>query len=81
MIENCIGVLNIPLGVSTNFKINNKDYIIPMAIEEPSVIAACSRGAQLICNSGDGFISDGVKNIMTGQIFIINNMKYNINNI
>ena len=40
MIENCIGVLQIPLGIACNFLINGKEYIIPMATEEPSVIAA-----------------------------------------
>ena len=40
MIENAIGVFPIPMGIATNFLINDIDYLIPMAIEEPSVIAA-----------------------------------------
>ena len=40
MIENAIGVFPVPMGIATNFLINDKDYLIPMAIEEPSVIAA-----------------------------------------
>ncbi len=40
MIENAIGIFQIPLGIANNFVINNKEYLIPMAIEEPSVIAA-----------------------------------------
>ena len=45
MIENAIGFFKIPLGIATNFVINNKKYLIPMAIEEPSVIAAASYAA------------------------------------
>ena len=47
MIENAIGTFSLPLGVATNFKINGKDYVVPMVIEEPSVIAAASKGAKL----------------------------------
>ncbi|MFE2031142.1 hypothetical protein ACFW9V_39665, partial [Streptomyces hygroscopicus] len=42
MVENVIGVLGIPLGVATNFTVNGHDYLIPMATEEPSVVAAAS---------------------------------------
>jgi hydroxymethylglutaryl-CoA reductase len=48
MIENCIGVMPLPLGLGTGFKVNGKSYMVPMAIEEPSVIAACSTVARLI---------------------------------
>ncbi len=47
MVENAIGTFSLPLGIATNFKINGKDYIIPMVIEEPSVIAAASKGAKI----------------------------------
>jgi len=47
MIENAIGTFSLPLGVATNFKINGKDYVVPMVIEEPSVIAAASKGAKI----------------------------------
>ena len=47
MIENAIGTFSLPLGIATNFKINNKDYVVPMVIEEPSVIAAASKGAKV----------------------------------
>ena len=46
MVENAIGTFSLPLGIATNFKINGKDYVIPMVIEEPSVIAAASKGAK-----------------------------------
>ena len=47
MIENEIGTFSLPLGIATNFKINNKDYVVQMVIEEPSVIAAASKGAKI----------------------------------
>lgn len=46
MIENAIGTFALPLGIATNFKVNGKDYLIPMVIEEPSVVAAASKGAK-----------------------------------
>jgi hydroxymethylglutaryl-CoA reductase len=49
MVENCIGTIELPLGIALNFVINHKKYVIPMAIEEPSVIAACSNAAKIIC--------------------------------
>ena len=52
MIENCIGTANIPLGLGLNFTINSREYIVPMAVEEPSVIAAVSGAAKLISSSG-----------------------------
>ena len=52
MIENVIGKFELPLGVATNFKINAKDYLIPMAVEEPSIVAAASYMAKIAreCN-------------------------------
>ena len=46
MVENAIGTFSLPLGIATNFMINGKDYLVPMVIEEPSVIAAASKGAK-----------------------------------
>jgi len=69
MIENVVGVVHLPVGVATNFKINGKDFIVPMAIEEPSVIAAASNAAKL--SLPIGFISSADDSIMTGQIQII----------
>jgi hydroxymethylglutaryl-CoA reductase len=48
MIENCIGVLPLPLGLGLGFRVNDKHYTVPMALEEPSVIAACSVMAKLV---------------------------------
>ena len=52
MVENAIGVFQIPLGIANNFVINGKEYLIPMAIEEPSVIAASSNAAKIAKNAG-----------------------------
>jgi len=48
MVENCIGILPLPLGLGLNFIINGKKRVIPMAIEEPSVVAAASSSAKFI---------------------------------
>jgi hydroxymethylglutaryl-CoA reductase len=68
-IENSIGTFSLPLGVATNFLINGKDILIPMAVEETSVLAAASHGAKLI-RMGGGFIAESTDPITTGQIQI-----------
>jgi len=67
LIENVIGSFNLPMGIACNFKVNNKDYLIPMVIEEPSVVAAASNGARFARKHG-GFYSEKVKSIMISQI-------------
>ncbi len=67
MIENVIGTFELPLGIATNFLIDGKDYLIPMAIEEPSVVAAASNAARMARESG-GFITDYTGSVMIGQI-------------
>lgn len=67
MIENVIGVTQIPLGVATNFQINDKDYLIPMAIEEPSVVAAASNAAKMARKKG-GFATNSTGPVMIGQV-------------
>lgn len=71
MVENAIGVFSLPLGIATNFLINGKDYLVPMAIEEPSVIAAASHSAKLAKSTG-GFKASADSSIMRGQIQVIN---------
>ena len=71
MIENAIGTFSLPLGVATNFKINGKDYVIPMVIEEPSVIAAASKGAKIARIKG-GFEVTADESYSIGQIQILN---------
>jgi len=67
MIENVITLMQLPLGVATNFTINDKDYLIPMAIEEPSVVAAASNVARMT----KSFHATGDEPVMIGQIQII----------
>ena len=71
MIENAIGTFSLPLGIATNFKINNKDYVVPMEIEEPSVIAAASKGAKVARIKG-GFEVTADESYSIGQIQILN---------
>lgn len=71
MIENCIGKMSLPLGLGLNFKINNKEFAVPMSIEEPSVIAAASGAAKLIKDLGNGFKAWSTDPIMTGQIQLL----------
>ncbi len=52
MVENVIGVMPVPVGVAVNFQVNGKDYLVPMAIEEPSVIAAASNAAKMARAAG-----------------------------
>lgn len=67
MIENVIGTLSVPLGIAVNFLINGKDYLIPMAIEEPSVVAAASNAAKMARVRG-GFTTSNTGSIMIGQV-------------
>ena len=81
MVENCIGILGIPVGLGLNFKINSKNYIIPMCTEEPSVIAAASSAAKLI-GENDGFFCYNDTPYMITQIHYeipdeINNSDFN----
>ena len=70
LIENVVSTLELPVGIVPNFLINGKDYLIPMAIEEASVIAACSNAARIARASG-GFTSESTDPIMIGQIQIM----------
>jgi len=70
MIENAIGTFSLPLGIATNFRINDKDYLIPMVIEEPSVIAAASKAAKIARIHG-GFKAEAEQSHSIGQIQIV----------
>lgn len=71
MIENCIGMLSLPLGLGLNFLINGQDYIIPMVVEEPSVIAAVSNSAKIIKEGGGGFKTWSSEPLMIGQVQVL----------
>ena len=70
MIENAIGIMSIPMGIATNFVINGREYVIPMAIEEPSVIAAVSKAAKIAKVKG-GFTAEANDSIMIGQVQVV----------
>jgi len=70
IVENVIGVFSLPLGLGLNFLINGKDYIVPMVVEEPSIIAAVSSAAKLVRANG-GFISESTDPILIGQIQVV----------
>ena len=70
MIENVVGGITLPLGIAVNFLINERDYLIPMAIEEPSVVAAASNAAKMARVKG-GFRVTNTGPIMIGQIQVI----------
>jgi hydroxymethylglutaryl-CoA reductase len=67
MIENVVGAFPVPLGIAVNFLINKRDYLIPMTIEEPSVVAAASYAAKMV-REGGGFFATSTPQIMIGQI-------------
>jgi hydroxymethylglutaryl-CoA reductase len=70
LIENTVGVHGLPLGIATNFLINGRDVLIPMAIEEPSVVAGASFAARLI-RAGGGFRTSSTPPEMIGQIQVL----------
>jgi hydroxymethylglutaryl-CoA reductase len=70
MIENAIGIYGLPLGIATNFLVNGQDYLIPMVIEEPSVVAAVSNAARLF-REGGGFTTSSDEPVMIGQIQVM----------
>ena len=70
MIENAIGIMSVPMGIATNFVINGREFVIPMAIEEPSVIAAVSKAAK-IAKVKEGFIAEADDSLMIGQVQVV----------
>jgi hydroxymethylglutaryl-CoA reductase len=67
MVENAVGVYALPLGVALNFQVNQRDYLVPMAMEEPSVIAAASYAARMV-RAGGGFSATADLPVMIAQI-------------
>jgi len=70
MIENVVGTYELPLGIACNFKVNGKDYLVPMAVEEPSVVAAVSNSAKAV-RAGGGFTAEATDPVMIGQIQVL----------
>ncbi|MDP9601564.1 UNVERIFIED_ORG: hydroxymethylglutaryl-CoA reductase [Variovorax paradoxus] len=70
MVENVIGTFELPLGVAGNFTVNDRDYLVPMAVEEPSVVAAASFMAKL-AREGGGFEASSTGPLMRAQVQLI----------
>lgn len=69
MIENVVGTVSLPLGIATNFRVNGKEYLIPMAVEEPSIVAGASYAAKL--TRPEGFTATAMDPVMIGQIQLL----------
>jgi hydroxymethylglutaryl-CoA reductase len=70
MIENVIGTFNLPMGIATNFQVNGRDKLVPMVVEEPSIVAGASYAAKLI-RDGGGFETSSTPPLMIGQIQLV----------
>ncbi len=70
MVENVVGAFQVPLGIAVNFRINGREYLVPMATEEPSVIAAASNAAKMAA-AGGGFKAESSRPVMIGQIQVV----------
>src|SRR5262249_5669596 len=70
MVENAVGTFALPFGVALNFRVNRRDHVIPMVVEEPSVIAAASSAA-LVARAGGGFVAEADPGAMIGQIQLV----------
>jgi hydroxymethylglutaryl-CoA reductase len=70
MIENVVGIYGLPLGIATNFRVNGKEVLVPMVIEEPSVVAGASLAARL-AREGGGFVASTDEPVMIAQMQIL----------
>ena len=70
MIENVIGVMGLPVGLGLNFLINSRDYVVPLVVEEPSIVAALSSAAKLVRMAG-GFTATSSEPILIGQVQVM----------
>jgi hydroxymethylglutaryl-CoA reductase len=70
MIENVVGVMGLPVGLGLNFLINGRDYVIPLVVEEPSIVAALSSAAKIVRGAG-GFEVVSTEPILIGQVQVV----------
>lgn len=70
MIENVISTFSLPLGISLNMQVNGKDYVVPIVVEEPSIVAALSSSSKIIRNAG-GFTAESTRPVLIGQVLLI----------
>ncbi|MBN8227167.1 hydroxymethylglutaryl-CoA reductase, degradative [Corallococcus macrosporus] len=71
MIENAVGTFSLPLGLGLNLNVNGRDYLVPMAVEEPSVVAAVSFASKIVREAG-GFVAEADESMMIGQVQVSN---------
>ena len=71
MIENVVGVMALPMGLGLNFRVNQKDYLVPLVVEEPSIVAALSSAAKIFL-AGGGVHSTAEESLLIGQIQVVN---------
>ena len=70
MIENVIGVMGLPVGLGLNFLINEREYAVPLVVDEPSIVAALSSAAK-VARAGGGFRVESTEPVLIGQIQIV----------
>ena len=70
MVENVVGTMALPLGIGLNLRVNGEDVLVPMVVEEPSVVAAVSNMARLVREAG-GFSAGSSASLMIGQIQVV----------
>ena len=70
MIENVLGVFSLPMGLGLNFLVNQKEYLVPLVVEEPSIVAALSSAAKL-ARTGGGFEAESTEPILIGQVQVV----------
>ncbi|MCB9533090.1 MAG: hydroxymethylglutaryl-CoA reductase, degradative [Myxococcales bacterium] len=70
LIENVVGCFELPIGIGLNFVVNGRDYVVPMVVEEPSIVAAVSHAACIVRGAG-GFSAEADAPVMTGQVQVV----------
>jgi hydroxymethylglutaryl-CoA reductase len=70
MVENCVGVFGLPIGIGVNLRIDGQDRLAPMVVEEPSVVAGLSHGAKFL-REGPGIVTEATEPLMIGQIQVL----------
>jgi hydroxymethylglutaryl-CoA reductase len=70
MIENVVGVMGLPVGLGLNFLVNGRDYIVPLVVEEPSIVAALSSAAKVVRGAG-GFHVESTEPVLIGQVQVV----------
>lgn len=70
MVENCVGIFGLPIGIGMNLRVDGQDRLVPMAVEEPSVVAGFSHGAKLL-RDGGGLVTESTEPLMIGQIQVM----------